>query len=181
MRGLPHILVGVGCGLLLAGPSVQSHPEIVGLAIVGALLPDLDHERSTIRKVPFLGPLVSTGVRLFSEALSVIRPVPNPYPEMISGSHLIHRGPWHTPVIAILIYVALRLVSVPDLMAQALVWGFVSHLAADTITSMGIAWLWPVYNRVLNATRVEMPIALIALALCVHSVDPGLFSALPLS
>jgi membrane-bound metal-dependent hydrolase YbcI (DUF457 family) len=188
VRAIPHVLIGVGCGLVLAGPALARHPEIIGLAIVGSLLPDLDHEGSMASKVPVIGPIASMAIRLGSEALSTVRPIPNPYPSVISGSHLVHRGPWHIPAVAIAIYVALRLVSVPDFMAQAVMWGFFSHIVGDAFTKLGIAWLWPVYSRMMTVPRwmswrsglamVELPIAVLVLVLCVRIADPGLLPVL---
>ena len=151
-------------------------PQIISLAILGSLLPDLDHEHSLIGKVPVLGPLASRVVQTLAGIISVVRPVNNPFTSTIAGHVLIHRGPFHTPVIGFLASLAGWTLGLGLLPAVALYAGYLSHLAADEPTKLGIAWFWPVYQwpirlpiswRSGNAW-IEQPVAFLTLAFATY-------------
>ncbi|WP_426960189.1 metal-dependent hydrolase [Muricoccus radiodurans] len=116
-----HIALGAAAWLAAAphlGLSAAS-PTCLGLAVFGALLPDIDHPKSW------------AGQR--------IRPV----------SHLIakifgHRGITHSLLaVAACAWLALQQQASPHL-AWPLTVGYLSHLGADLLTPRGLRLLWPV-------------------------------------
>lgn len=143
MTGPTHIALGVSSIWLMRvipgaiGPlSVQdtSSPGlIVGFAALGALLPDLDATRSTIKYLR-LG-------RRFQPFL---------LPARVLSKELGHRGPLHSLAGVALLWVWLGL---PTLLflgwrpALALVLGMLSHLLGDASTRSGVPLLYPKKGR----------------------------------
>ncbi len=121
MMGHTHILVGMASGLVVA-TSLHTRPLdsliLAGLAGAAALLPDIDHPRSQIRRK--LGIFGRLGLFWLS-----------------------HRGLTHTwAVWALLSAAALLLLPVqPGLAFSA---GYASHLIADMMTVSGLPVFWPV-------------------------------------
>lgn len=143
MTGPTHLALGVSTVWLLrvipgvVGPlSVQdgSSPGLlIGCAALGALLPDLDATRSTVKYLR-LG-------RRFQPFL---------WPARILSHELGHRGPLHSLAGITLLWVWLGL---PTLLwlgwkpALALALGMLSHLLGDASTRSGIPLLYPKRGR----------------------------------
>lgn len=143
MTGPTHIALGVSSVWLMrvipgaVGPlSVQdgSSPGlIVGFAALGALLPDLDATRSTVKYLR-LG-------RCFQPFL---------LPARVLSRELGHRGPLHSLAGITLLWVWLGL---PTLLwlgwrpALALALGMLSHLLGDASTRSGVPLLYPKKGR----------------------------------
>jgi len=143
MTGPTHIALGVSTVWLMrvipgaVGPlSVQdgSSPGLlVGCAALGALLPDLDATRSTIKYLR-LG-------RRFQPFL---------WPARVLSRELGHRGPLHSLAGITLLWVWLGL---PTMLwlgwrpALALALGMLSHLLGDASTRSGIPFLYPKQGR----------------------------------
>lgn len=132
MTAQGHLLFSVTCVLLahkvgltpaLADASLW---HIVPMALVSALLPDLDHPRSLLgRQLPWIsGPLS----RLFG-----------------------HRGFTHSLLAVGMGVWGLAQVEAPWLLSgavkDALIVGYLSHLLGDWLTPMGIPLLWPWRRR----------------------------------
>lgn len=143
MTGPTHIALGVSTVWLMraipgaVGPlSVQdgSSPGLlVGCAALGALLPDLDATRSTVKYLR-LG-------RRFQPFL---------WPARVLSRELGHRGPLHSLAGITLLWVWLGL---PTLLwlgwrpAFALALGILSHLLGDASTRSGVPLLYPKRGR----------------------------------
>ena len=114
-----HVAVGLAAWIV-AAPLLRLpllDPAYLGLAVVGALLPDLDHPKSWIGRRS----------RPFSTAL---------------GTALGHRGFTHSAV-AVLGLVALLQAGYHPGAVSALSIGYASHLAADILTPQGLRLTWP--------------------------------------
>ena len=115
-----HLVVGLAAWAW-AAPHLGLHaasPEGVGLAALGAMLPDLDHPQSWIGR----------RARIVSRPLAAV-----------AG----HRGFTHSLLAVILCVVVLRDHGVPRAIAAPLVVGYLSHLAADLLTPAGLRLAWP--------------------------------------
>ncbi len=112
----PHVIKGVPVGLALCA----------GFAILGALLPDVDAEDSTIkREFGAAGTLASVSLRLFGVG---------------------HRGVTHYGLTTLGVMIVSYLVSArmgyPDA-GLALGVGYLSHVVADALTKHGVPLWWP--------------------------------------
>lgn len=132
MTGRTHLFLGLAAGFAVAStvpPSVQPHEIIakvgcVFLAVVAALLPDIDHPRSIISGyLPGIGAVVRMGAShrtwthsvLFAAALCLVA---------YAGAGAVFPQP-----------------------AIAVAAGVLSHLAADMLTPQGVPLLLPVSRR----------------------------------
>lgn len=130
MEGRTHIVGGVAAGLALASYSALDPFVIVGAAVVGSLLPDIDHAKSKISTSNPIMSLVSAVVNIF----------------------FTHRTFTHSAVFLVLVgYLFYRLDWLPGLLPGMVV-GIASHLILDAMTKQGIKFLWP-----LNAT-IRIPL-----------------------
>lgn len=126
MMGITHLTAGVAVGIG-AGIVTQQPVEIAIIyGLVGgaaALLPDIDHRHSHLRKhFGILGDIL-----LF---------------------WLPHRGVTHSALLwLILTLLAVRFVPVVWLPASV---GYLSHIALDMTTHAGLAVLWPISRRKLH-------------------------------
>jgi len=93
-------------------------PAMLGLAVLGALLPDVDHPKSWV------------GKRL--------RPVSHLFATLLG-----HRGVTHSLVAVVGCAVLLLSQNVPLAITAPLVVGYLSHLAADLLTPGGLRLAWP--------------------------------------
>lgn len=146
-------------------------------AVVGAILPDIDHPRSLVGQgVPRLFvsifvlvfvalvavPYVATGRTLVREfmpmwmlyALGAAPVVLGVFPVVLYRA-VGHRGPTHSMVIVVGILAAGAMVSsVTDARvfagAAALAIGWASHILADIPSGNGVMWLWPISERKLG-------------------------------
>lgn len=120
-----HVVVGIATWTWVAahlGLPALDLPAL-GMAVIGALLPDGDHPQSWVgRWVPFLSlPLA----RLFG-----------------------HRGITHSVLAVVLCGAVLRWDGVRRSLADPLVVGYLSHLAADLLTDSGLRLAWPLRARI---------------------------------
>lgn len=112
----PHMIRGVPTGMAVCA----------GVALLGALLPDIDAEEATIKsELGLVGRMLGGGLSLFG---------------------VKHRGLTHRGVIALLV------VGVGMVMGDLWGWpdaglafglGWVSHILADGMTVSGVPLLWP--------------------------------------
>ncbi len=151
-----HMTHGAIAGLALAplaphplGP-VPSAALFVGLSVVGALVPDLDHPKSRLSHA--LGPITwvlnKILVRLSKEIFYATR-TSRDYKDT-NG----HRGFTHTPVFAAVVAVgvmcgleATSAHAVALLAGEALGAGCLAHLCGDSLTNSGVPWRWPLVDR----------------------------------
>lgn len=126
MMATSHMIVGAASWSVAAwamGTPVGSHghPEGLALAVLGSLLPDIDHPDSWLgRKLRFISvPLA-----------------------MVVG----HRGITHSLLAVLGCLVALGFFGF-GWMAAPITIGYLSHLAADSLTPSGVPLLWPSKQR----------------------------------
>ncbi|MDJ0389837.1 metal-dependent hydrolase [Roseomonas sp. E05] len=118
-------------------------PAMLGLAVFGALLPDVDHPKSWV------------GKRL--------RPV-----SIVFATLLGHRGVTHSLLAVVGCGVLLLSQNVPMAITAPLVVGYLSHLAADLLTPGGLRLAWPLrgtYSLPLCRTGSPFEPLVVALAL----------------
>ncbi|MGY4800076.1 metal-dependent hydrolase [Teichococcus aerofrigidensis] len=115
-----HVALGAAAWMLAAPrlglPALD--PALLGLAVVGALAPDIDHPKSWV------------GRRLWF----ISRPC-----AAIFG----HRGMTHSLLALLACLAVLLRHDVPFVVAAPLAVGYVSHLAADLLTPGGLRLAWP--------------------------------------
>ena len=142
-----HVLVGVIAGALLA-LVVAADPfmffTIVFISAFAALVPDIDHENSKMRKfmdlgVPIFGFFfsfssmctgVSCGVENWHVLLVNTLAITGLYMILITYTKPKHRGVTHTLAFAVLFGIALWLFAEPVFALAGFV-GYASHLVAD--------------------------------------------------
>ena len=115
-----HVAVGVAAWVWAApylGLPVLD-PLPLALAGIGSLLPDIDHPQSWV------------GLRL----RMISRPL---------AATLGHRGITHSLLAVIICGLLLRWVGFSRTAVDAVVVGYLSHLAADLLTSSGLRLMWP--------------------------------------
>lgn len=100
--------------------AVTSHEPAIGeslVAMVGAMIPDLDHRDSIVgRMFPFISKHIEY--------------------------HLGHRTATHALIVQMVVgFFAVWLL--PEAYGMALIAGWVSHSFADMITPSGVCWFWP--------------------------------------
>ncbi len=119
-----HVAVGA-VAWIWAAPHLglpAFEPVAVALAVGGALLPDIDHPRSWVgRRARMLSrPLAAAfGHRGFTHSILAVA----------LCAYLLARQGWHRHIV------------------DPLVVGYLSHLAADLITSSGLRLAWPLPRR----------------------------------
>ncbi len=120
-----HVIAGAAAWLWAAPhlglPALD--PAALALASGGALLPDIDHPQSWVGR----------RVRLVS------RP---------AAAMLGHRGVTHSLLAVAACGLLLRWDGVAHAVAAPLLVGYLSHLAADLLTSSGLRLTWPLRHRV---------------------------------
>lgn len=135
MRGPTHALAGASsAGLLLAINYPHQTPFILLSAIAGfaALVPDLDGSHSMIENTKILG----------------VRPLKGP--AYIIDRLFKHRGFLHS--LMAMIFLAFILLGffpmLPKEYTLAILFGYMSHLVLDSLTPLGIPWLYPLELRI---------------------------------
>jgi len=142
-------------GLLVAEAASPLVPHTVGaqtlpifavVAVVGALVPDLDHRDGKLSHS--LGPITWVLCRIvvwFSKGIFTATRGPRDF-EHSNG----HRGITHTPVFAPVV-TAVAWLAVPGgyalPVAAGLLAGVLAHQAGDACTNSGIPMLWPIQVR----------------------------------
>lgn len=121
MMGSTHALAGLIAGYAIgvqAGRPLWPDTAVLGAACaLGAILPDIDHPNSLIRK--------RTGVL-----------------GTLAGWWMTHRGITHTVPGAVAVGVVAALL-LPELIALAVFIGYCSHLLLDACTRAGVPLAWP--------------------------------------
>ncbi len=118
MLGRTHIAIGILCALLiLPFISVQSKILFVALVAFGALLPDVDHEKSKINK---------------------LCPVTRILPKFFK-----HRGFFHS-FFPPAIIMGLGWYFHEQFLTYSLAYGYLTHLLSDGLTRMGVNYLHPI-------------------------------------
>lgn len=116
MMGRTHMAFGFLAGILLFAAFNQPWYLFIPLAMLGSLLPDVDHEKSKInRMIP-----VTRWVPMFFK----------------------HRGFFHSIFPAIIIYIGFHYANL-DLVGIPLAIGYIAHLLSDCLTRMGCNLLHP--------------------------------------
>jgi len=118
-----HMVVGAALWAVTAklGGGNPAEPEALGAAVLGSLLPDIDHPQSWAGRK----------MRAISVPLSLV---------------VGHRGITHS-AIAVVTGLALLMVMGMGWMAAPVVVGYLSHLLADSLTPSGVPLLWPSRRR----------------------------------
>ncbi|MBI4150997.1 metal-dependent hydrolase [Candidatus Woesearchaeota archaeon] len=120
MLGRTHLAIGILCALLvLPFISVPSKLLFVILVAFGALLPDVDHEKSKINR---------------------LCPVTKIIPVFFK-----HRGFFHSLFVPALIYGVFWYFN-EQFVGLSLVFGYLTHLVSDGMTRMGVNFLHPLSN-----------------------------------
>lgn len=124
MLGVTHILIGAAAGVPVA--IVTGEPLVVGVAILGALIPDLDASEATLKHWKLVLGQGKKGfaIKPFYALSEIIR------------LFLPHRGWLHSLWAAII--VSLLGLFAGWQWASALFVGYVSHLLADATTPSGV-------------------------------------------
>lgn len=125
MTGRTHLLIGLSTGIAIADHAPADNllrTGVVVVAVIAALLPDIDHPKAIISG--YL-PGVGHAARL---AVS-------------------HRGATHTAIFAAAIMALLLLVAAPMPIVAAAGAGILSHLVADMTTPGGVPLLIPLSRR----------------------------------
>ena len=115
-----HVALGAAAWLV-AAPHFglpAATPACLGLAVLGALIPDIDHPKSWLGKR--LRPLSST-----------------------IAAALGHRGITHSAVALAVWTWSLMRGGAPQWIVDPLAVGYLSHLAADMLTPAGLRLAWP--------------------------------------
>ncbi len=119
MMARSHVVLGLAAWIAVA-PWLHSPVDAahLGLAVVGSLLPDLDHPQSWV------------GRRT--------RPL-----STIVAATLGHRGVTHSALAVFGLVALLLLIGFRHTGISALAVGYLSHLAADMLTPRGLRLAWP--------------------------------------
>jgi len=149
MNGKQHALIGAGMMLVTNYffdfvPSTAAPLAIgAGVAVLGAWLPDVDHNNSTIRQ--------KTGTARGQGPFGCLGWIGSIFAAVLGG----HRAFTHTALACGLLAAAL-LKFTPDRWrgyAIAFVIGYVSHLIADMLTEGGVPLFWPLSSRRIGLWR----------------------------
>lgn len=129
-----HISGGVLAGAIITGAAIPDNTHtalILGGAMIGSLLPDIDHTKSKISRSSLATSVIAQATRLFTK----------------------HRGIIHTPIFILFVWVLAYLISAFmsasaqeyfKLFVSGIVPGMLSHLILDTLNPGGIMWIFPI-------------------------------------
>ena len=129
-----HLMAGLLAG---AGAVTWLQPQalgaawVLGGALVGALLPDIDHPKSWLgRRLPLLSLPLSAifGHRGITHSLLAVVGVVWALQQALTQWNAIHHGHWHWVGVGVAV-------------------GYLSHLLGDFATHGGVPWLWPFKKR----------------------------------
>lgn len=129
MMGVTHMLIGAAAGVPIA--ALVGEPALIGVALLGGLIPDLDASEATLKhwKLKLGEGKKGLTVKPFYLVSEVIR------------LFLPHRG-WLHSLWAALIISALFLLAGWQ-WSLAIFFGYLSHLLADSVTPSGV----PLFNE----------------------------------
>lgn len=151
MVGKTHLYAGLCAGAgyaLWAQMPLVPAALAVGAAMIGGVLPDLDHPNSKVTK--------KTGILGFC-----------------SSRLFKHRGVLHTPIVYITIWSLLTLFVVHNPLSRAVICGLLvgelSHLFLDMLNPSGIPLFWPLTRKrisllpILTGSKLDTAIGFVAL------------------
>jgi inner membrane protein len=121
---------GAGAVAWLQVPPVPTVWLLLG-ALIGALLPDIDHPKSWLgRRLPLLSLPLSAifGHRGITHSLLAVVGVVWALQQALTQWNAIHHGHWHWVGVGVAV-------------------GYLSHLLGDFATHGGVPWLWPFKKR----------------------------------
>ena len=123
MMAVSHMVMGAALWAVSAklGGANPAEPQALGAAVLGALLPDIDHPQSWAGRK----------LRVVSVPLSLL---------------VGHRGVTHS-ALAVIGCLAVLATMGMGWMAAPVVIGYLSHLLADSLTPSGVPLLWPSRRR----------------------------------
>lgn len=140
-----HMLGGAVVGVVvlsITGVEQNVAPLILGSAIMGSLLPDIDHTQSKISRSNAGTSILSSFVGLLTK----------------------HRGIIHTPLFMLILAIAAvsAIIAIPmQFKADAIqitlgiLAGFFSHLLLDTLNPGGIMWLYPISKKHFHIAQIK--------------------------
>lgn len=164
MTGKTHITVGVATGLTLAiGYPKESQAILIAAAVVGSLIPDLDHPRSKINQRVLL--FKNKLFKMITYSLMGLVLIYLDYVLYASGNKTLrliglaliligisrHRGFTHSLLGLILFSSIVYIGTMKFNLYEAFIGfaiGYASHLFMDLLTEKGIYLLFPVDKRV---------------------------------
>ena len=142
MTGPSHLILGVAAAILMSKIGIYDlSPVVLAAAGVGALLPDIEHQSSTI------------GRRI--------------WPLSILLSKLLgHRGVTHSLMAVATLFIGLAILAggFPAWLL-ALATGYLSHIAGDWLTPAGVPLFWPSKLRYRSAATLR-PGGVVEAGLC---------------
>lgn len=123
MMAASHVVAGAALWAITAKLTggAPADPQALAAAALGALLPDIDHPNSWAGRK----------MKLISVPLSLV---------------VGHRGVTHS-LLAVLTGCGILAMMGLDWVAAPVVLGYLSHLAADSLTPSGVPLLWPMKRR----------------------------------
>lgn len=147
MTYLTHALGGALAGtavLAVLDPADKvAAAAIMTGAVIGSLLPDIDHSRSKISRSSAVAQITSYAVSAVAK----------------------HRGFFHTPlfvlILAVVLGSAIQILQGKELVLAAwslyfgLLQGMLSHLLLDTCNPGGIMWLYPVSSKRISILPIK--------------------------
>lgn len=118
-----HMVVGAALWAVTAkaGGLSPAEPQALAAAVLGSLLPDIDHPNSWAGRK--------------------LRPISVPLSLLVG-----HRGITHS-LLAVIGGIALLAAMGGNWVAAPIIIGYLSHLAADSLTPSGVPLLWPWKRR----------------------------------
>ncbi len=153
-----HVAGGILAGTALTGTAFDVNTGIViGGAIIGSLLPDIDHTKSKISRTTVATSFVSHIIHMITK----------------------HRGVFHTPIFVLIIWILMNLVNIfvqfpmqefMKLFTMGFIPGMLSHLVLDSLNPGGIMWLYPIkskYYHILNIKTGSILEAILAVILII--------------
>lgn len=148
MDGLQHMIIGAG-SVIAANYFTRIFPFepvpfalATSAAIVGALLPDIDQNNSTIRQ--------KTGTARGHGPLGCFGWVGGIFAAVLGG----HRGFTHTLVALVLLSVALQQINRGwQFYDITFLVGYASHIISDMLTEGGVPLLWPLSSKRIGLWR----------------------------
>lgn len=160
MRGTTHAIVGVLAGAAtytvltgtnLAPSSQELLLSVSAAAVVGSLLPDIDHTHSTISRLPMKlhrsfrreRNLVLLPVVVALAALAVLVQAVSAVIHHVFGHRTITHSLLGLAIFGVLGYVTTTSLQWPWPVFAGFLVGCGSHLLADSLTPTGVPLLWP--------------------------------------
>lgn len=143
MSGKTHAIIGANIGwIFVPWYGFVIAPSVIGLAILGALLTDIDAAESKIKYLSFG----------YGRGKNRVRIQPFYVPATAAAAMFKHRGFWHSLLANVLValivlfgawYVNEYYFPLTVAHALALPLGYLSHILIDSLTKYGVPFFWP--------------------------------------